>query len=65
MGVLIFAKHPEIDGGVLYTKLRERGILVRHFTNPLIAQYNRITVGSRQQMEVFLEKLKEGLEELI
>ena len=59
----IFAKHDGIDGGVLYSKLRERGILVRHFTKPKIAQYNRITVGSRAQMEELVGAIKTILEE--
>lgn len=59
----IFAKHPAIDGGVLYTKLRERGILVRHFNTPIIAQYNRITVGTREQMQALLCAMEEILEE--
>ena len=61
----VFARHPEIDGEELYLKLRQKGILVRHFKTEKIKDYNRITVGSRQQMEVFLEKLKEVLEELL
>ena len=59
----IFAKHPKIDGGALYTKLRERGILVRHFNNPLIAQYNRITVGTREQMQALVDAVADILEE--
>ena len=59
----IFAKHPAIDGGELYCKLRERGILVRHFTNPLIAQYNRITVGTREQMQALIDAIADILEE--
>ncbi len=59
----IFAKHSAIDGGELYTKLRERGILVRHFTKPRISQYNRITVGSRAQMEELVSAIKTILEE--
>ena len=59
----IFAKHPEIDGGEIYFSLREKGILVRHFTGKRIAQYNRITVGSREQMEALICAIKEILEE--
>ena len=59
----IFAKHPEIDGGKIYSSLREKGILVRHFTGKRIAQYNRITVGSREQMEALICAIKEILEE--
>lgn len=57
----IFAKHPEIDGGVVYSRLREKGILVRHFTSERIAQYNRITVGSREQMDAFLAAISDIL----
>ena len=60
----IFAKHPEIDGGELYLKLRQRGILVRHFTKPRISDYNRITVGSREQMEELVNAIRYILEGL-
>ena len=60
----IFAKHPEIDGGALYILLRQRGILVRHFTKPRISDYNRITVGSREQMEELVNAITYILEGL-
>ncbi|MBR2336279.1 MAG: histidinol-phosphate transaminase [Clostridia bacterium] len=59
----IFAKHPCIDGGEIYLALREKGILVRHFTGERISQYNRITVGSREQMQALISAIKEILEE--
>ena len=59
----IFAKHERIGGGELYAKLRERGILVRHFTKEKIADYNRITVGSREQMEELIAAISDILEE--
>ncbi len=59
----IFAKHSEVSGAELYTKLRERGILVRHFTGERICEYNRITVGTREQMDKFLDAVKEILED--
>ncbi|MBR5871168.1 MAG: histidinol-phosphate transaminase [Clostridia bacterium] len=55
----IFAKHDVLDGETVYTKLRERGILVRHFTLEKIKDYNRITVGSMQQMQALIDALKE------
>ena len=61
----IFAKHPKLDGGLIYSKLREKGVLVRHFTSERIAQYNRITVGSREQMDAFLKAISEILEECL
>lgn len=60
----IFAKHPTADGKEIYLQLKKKGVLIRHFDTPRLRQYNRITVGSREQMEVFLEKLQEVLEEL-
>ena len=59
----IFAKHASLDGGELYARLRERGILVRHFTKDKIAQYNRITVGSMEQMEDLISAISDILEE--
>ncbi len=47
----LFAKHPDISGEALYLALREGGVLVRHFTIPEISEYNRITVGAREDME--------------
>jgi len=61
----IFAMHPQSDGKEIYLRMKKKGVLIRHFDAPRLCQYNRITVGSRQQMEIFLEKLKEVLEELI
>lgn len=55
----IFVKHPDFDGKWLFQKLRERGILVRHFSKERIDQYLRITIGSRQQMETLVDELKE------
>ena len=57
----LFAKTGKMDGGQLYETLRSRGILVRHFGNPKISQYNRITIGTREQMEVLINTLKEVL----
>ena len=57
----LFAKTEKMDGGALYEALKARGILVRHFSNPKICQYNRITIGTKQQMETFIHTLKEVL----
>ena len=57
----VFAKTDKMDGGELYEKLKSRGILVRHFSNPKISQYNRITIGTKEQMEILIATLKEVL----
>ncbi len=55
----IFAKHPDFDGKWIYDELKAKGILVRHFTNERICEYNRITIGSKEQMKIFVEKITE------
>ncbi len=59
----IFAKHPLIEGKKIYSELRRRGILVRHFNKPLISDYVRITVGTKEQMTALIFALKKILEE--
>ena len=61
----IFAKHERADGGMLYRALKERGVLVRHFDAPRIADYNRITVGTREQMQILVDTLHSILEETV
>ncbi|MBQ7954054.1 MAG: histidinol-phosphate transaminase [Clostridia bacterium] len=55
----IFAKHHDFDGQKVYNELKAKGILVRHFINERIFQYNRITIGSEEQMKIFIEKITE------
>ena len=57
----VFAKSDKIDGGELYAALRDRGILVRHFTAEKIVDYNRITVGTREQVDALVTAIKEIL----
>ena len=59
----VFAKSDKISGEELYTKLKARGILVRHFTKERIKDYNRITIGTLEQMEALICAIKEILEE--
>ena len=60
----LFVRHPRIAGDVFYRALREKGILVRHFTAPRIADYNRITIGTREEMEALVLAAREILEEV-
>ena len=59
----IFAKSNDIGGEELYLKLKDRGILVRHFSSEKIRDYNRITVGTKAQMEAMLAEISLILKE--
>ncbi len=54
----IFARHKNMKGELLYKKLKENGVLVRHFSAERITDFLRITIGTREECEVLLEKLK-------
>jgi histidinol-phosphate aminotransferase len=57
----LFAAHPTVSGEALYQGLRARGILVRHFSTPAIANYNRITVGTDAEMDALIAAIREIL----
>ncbi|MGM9551857.1 MAG: histidinol-phosphate transaminase [Clostridia bacterium] len=58
----IFAKHNRMDGEELYKMLKEKGILIRHFNTERIKDYNRITIGTKEQMEKLIDTVREILE---
>jgi len=58
-----FARHPDIPGEELYLELKKRGVLIRHFNVERIKDYNRITVGTPEQMDRLVEAIKEIQEE--
>jgi histidinol-phosphate aminotransferase len=47
-------KAETLSGEALCRALRDRGILVRHFNKPRIADYLRVTIGSDAGMDAFL-----------
>ncbi len=49
----------DLTGERIYTGLRERGVLVRYFDEPRLRDHVRVTIGTEEQMEIFLEKLEE------
>ena len=58
----LFASHPQLDGEMLYLDLKRRGILIRHFGSPRMRQFNRITIGTQEQMQLLVDTIKEILE---
>ena len=57
----VFTRHPKHSGAALAAALRERAILVRRWEAPRIADYLRITVGTREQTDRLLATLPESL----
>lgn len=57
----LFARCNQIGGEDYYSKLRQKGVLVRHFDSEKIKDFVRVTIGTKEQMETFIEKTKEIL----
>ena len=58
----VFARHEKLSGEEIYIKLKQKGVLVRHFDKEKINNYNRITIGEKKQIDTLIEKLIEILE---
>ncbi|MBO4394693.1 MAG: aminotransferase class I/II-fold pyridoxal phosphate-dependent enzyme, partial [Spirochaetales bacterium] len=54
----IFVSSDKVEGGLYYRKLKEKGVLVRHFDKKRISNWCRVTIGSRESMEIFIEKTR-------
>jgi len=54
----VFTRHPQHDAATLAADLREQGIIVRHFKQPRIEQYLRITIGAPEQNQALIGALK-------
>ena len=60
-GNFIFARHPDFAGIELFQKLRAQQIFVRHWDKEEIKDYLRITIGTQEEMEIFIATLREIL----
>ncbi|MHC1683558.1 MAG: histidinol-phosphate transaminase [Clostridiaceae bacterium] len=58
----IFVAHNEIAGKELFEKLKEHGVLVRHFGKERIKNYLRVTIGSDEEMKVFCNEITKIIE---
>jgi len=58
----VFARHPGRSGASLAEALRARGIIVRHFRQPRIEDFLRITVGTPEQCGALVLALRELLQ---
>jgi histidinol-phosphate aminotransferase len=57
----LFVRHPAHDAAALAAALRARAVLVRHFDKPRIAQYLRISIGTRDQCSALVDALADIL----
>ena len=57
----LFISHGEKPAAGLFAGLREKGVLVRYFAKPLIDNHLRVSIGTDQEMDVFLGALEELL----
>lgn len=63
MSNFLFVTHKEYDMTKLYEYLREKNIYVRHWNNPLIKDYLRITIGTDDEMNKMYEAIKAFMKE--
>ena len=55
----IFAEHPKYQAVDIAAKLREVGIIVRHFNQPKISNFLRITIGTLEQQARLIKSLQQ------
>ena len=55
----VFVKPPGMGGEDYYQALRDRNILVRHFKNPSLSDFVRITIGTWEELDQILIANKE------
>lgn len=60
----VFCRHPDIDAQQIFSQLRARNILVRHFKLPRIDQFLRISIGTDAECQALTQALTECLPEL-
>jgi histidinol-phosphate aminotransferase len=57
----LFISHPDRQASVLFGELRQRGVLVRYFNQPRIDNYLRVSIGTDEEMDVFLRAVRDIL----
>ncbi|MCL2709233.1 MAG: histidinol-phosphate transaminase [Defluviitaleaceae bacterium] len=57
----VLTKHGKADAKSLFDYLREHKIYVRYFEKPRLSDFLRITIGTNEQMDAVLERIKKFL----
>jgi histidinol-phosphate aminotransferase len=53
----LFIRQTQRSGAELFAFLRNRGVLVRHFSQPRTADFLRVSIGTDEEMDFFLNAL--------
>lgn len=61
----VFISHPQYLAEIIFSQLREKGILVRYFKESKIENYLRVSIGSEQEMDYFLKSIREMTEKML
>lgn len=54
----LFVTHKEVPAVQIFKALREKNIFVRHFNDPIIDNYLRITIGTEEEMNKLYKELE-------
>lgn len=57
----VFAGHERVTAETIFTELKKRGILVRHFKYPIIDKYLRISIGTDDDMDRVIKEIDDIL----
>ena len=60
----LFARPPRGGGKALYLALKERGVLVRFLAGERTQDFVRVTIGSEEEMDIFLRETRSVLKEM-
>ncbi len=59
----LFITHEKLSAKELFEALREEHIYVRHFNKPRISNYLRVSIGTDEEMNIFLRAVMEYMKE--
>ncbi len=55
----VFISHKAIAAKDIFQQLRDKGVLVRYFDQPRIHEYLRVSIGTDEEMDAFIQAVQE------
>ncbi|WP_138753789.1 histidinol-phosphate transaminase [Paenibacillus sinopodophylli] len=55
----VFISHRTLEAKVIFQQLRDKGVLVRYFNQPRIDEYLRVSIGTDEEMDAFIQALEQ------